>query len=201
MEAVTDFLFLCSKITADGDCSHGIRRWTFGRKAMTNQDSVLNSKDITLPTKVCIVNPMVFPVVMYGSENWTIRKAVHAKSLQSHPLCNTTDCSLSGSSVHGIFQARILEWVAISFSGRSSQPGDQTLVSYVSCTGRHVLFHKHHLGGGAGKECWRMDVFKLWSWRRLLRVHWTARESNQSILKEINYEYSLEGLMLKLKLQ
>ena len=115
---------------------------------MTNQDTVLNSKDITLPTKICIVNPMVFPVVMCGSENWTIRKAVHAKSLQSYPLCNTTDCSLSGSSVHGIFQARILEWVAISFSGRSSQPGDQTLVSYVSCTGRHVLFHKHHLGGG-----------------------------------------------------
>ena len=148
MEAVTDFLFLRSKITADGNCSHGIRRWTFGRKAMTNQDSVLNSKDITLPRKVCIVNPMVFPVVMYSSENWTIRKAVHPKSLQSHPtLCNATDCSLPGSSVHGIFQARILEWVAISFSRRSSHPGDQTLVSYVSCTGRHVLFHKHHLGG------------------------------------------------------
>ena len=126
MEAVTDFLFLSSKITVDGDCSREIRRWLLlGRKAMTNLDSVLKSKDITLPTKVCIVKVMVFPVVMYRCESWTIKKA----------------------------------------------------------------------------ECQRIDAFELWCWRRLLRVPWTTKRSNQSILKEINPEYFLEGLMLKLKLQ
>ena len=126
METVTDFIFLDSKITADGDCSHEIkRRLLLGRKVLTNLGSVLKSRDITLPTKVCIVKAMVFPVVMYGCENWTIKKA----------------------------------------------------------------------------ECWRIDVFELWCWRTLLRVPWTARRSNQSILKEISPEYSLEGLMLKLKLQ
>ena len=119
-------IFFGSKITADGDCSHEIRRHLLlGRKAMTNLDSVLKSRDITLPTKVHLVKPMVFPVVMYGCEIWTIKKA----------------------------------------------------------------------------ECWRIDAFKLWCWRRLLRVPWTARRSNQFILKEICPEYSLEGLMLKLKLQ
>ena len=122
----TDFIILGSKITADGDCSHEIkRRLLLGRKAMTNLDSILKSRDINLPTKVHIVKPMVFPVVMYGCESWTIKKA----------------------------------------------------------------------------ECRRMDTFKLWCWRRLLRVPWIARRSNQSILKEINPEYSLVGLMLKLKLQ
>ena len=125
METVTDFIFLGSKITADGDCSHEIkRRLLLGRKAMTNQDSILKSRDITLPMKVRLVKAMVFPVVMYGRESWTIKKA----------------------------------------------------------------------------ECQRIDAFELWCWRRLLRVPWTARRSNQSILKEINSEYSLEGLMLKLKL-
>ena len=119
-----DFLFLGSKITADGDCSHEIRHLLLGRKAMTNLDSVLKNRDITLPTKVCIVKAMVFPVVMYGCESWTIKKA----------------------------------------------------------------------------ECRRSDVFELWCWRRLLRVPWTARRSNQSMLKKISPEYSLEGLMLKLKL-
>ena len=115
-----------SKITADGDCSHEIkRRLLFGRKVMTNLDSILKSRDITLSTKVCLVKAMVFPVVMYGCESWTIKKA----------------------------------------------------------------------------ECRRIDAFELWCWRRLLRVPWTARRSNQSILKEISPEYSLEGLMLKLKLQ
>ena len=123
---MTDFLFLGFKITVDGDCSHEIRRrLLLGRKAMTNLDSVLKSRDITLPTKVCIVKAMVFPVVMYSCESWTIKKA----------------------------------------------------------------------------ECQRIDAFKLWCWRRLLKVPWTARRSNQSILREINPEYSLEGLMLKLKLQ
>ena len=115
-----------SKITADGDCSHEIKRCSLlGRKVMTNLDTILKSRDITLPTKVCLVKAILFPVVVYGCESWTIKKA----------------------------------------------------------------------------ERRRIDAFELWSWRRLLRVPWTARRSNQSILKEISPEYSLEGLMLKMKLQ
>ena len=126
MVTVRDFIFLHSKITADGDCRHKIKRHLLlGRKAMTNLDSILKSRDITLPTKVCPVKAMVFPVVMYECESWTIKKAEHQ----------------------------------------------------------------------------RTDAFELWCWRRLLKVPWTARRSNQSILKQINPEYSLEGLMLKLKLQ
>ena len=126
METVTDFILGGSKITSDGDCSHEIKRHLlFGRKVMTNLDSILKSRDITLPTKVRLVKAMVFPVVMYGHESWTIKKA----------------------------------------------------------------------------ERRRVDAFELWCWRRLLRVPWTARRSNQSILKEISLEYSFEGLMLKLKLQ
>ena len=125
METVTDFIFFGSKITADGDCSHEIkRRLLLRRKAMTNLDSILKSRDISLPTKVCLVKAMVFPVVLYGCESWTMKKA----------------------------------------------------------------------------EGQRIDAFELWCWR-LLRVLWTARRSNQYILKEISPEYSLEGLMLKLKLQ
>ena len=125
VEVVTDFLLLGSKITVNGDCSHEIRLLLHGRKAMTNPDSVLKTRDITLLTKVRIVKAMVFPVVTYGCESWTIKKA----------------------------------------------------------------------------ERQRIDAFKLWFWRRLLRVPWTARRSNQSILREIKPEYSLGGLMLKLKLQ
>ena len=126
IETVTDFIFLGSKITADGDCSHETKRCLLlGRKAMTNLDSILKSRDITLPTKVHLVKAMAFPVVMYGCKSWTIKKA----------------------------------------------------------------------------ECQKIDAFELWCWGRLLRVPWTARRSNQSILKEISPEYSLEGLMLKLKLQ
>ena len=126
VETVTDFIFGGSKITADGDCSHEIkRRLLLGRKAMTNLDSIFKSRDITLPTKVCLVKTMVFPVVMYECESWTVKK----------------------------------------------------------------------------DERWWIDAFELWCWRRHLRVPWTARRSNQSILKEISPEYSLEGLMLKLKLQ
>ena len=126
METVTDFLFLGSKITADGDCSHEIKRHLLlGRKVMTNLDSILKSRDITLPTKVCLVKVMAFPVAMYGCESWSIKKTEH----------------------RGI------------------------------------------------------DALELWCWRRLLRVSWAARRSNQSILKEINTGCSLEGLMLKLKLQ
>ena len=126
VETVADFIFLGSKITSDGDCSHEIkRRLLLGRKAMTNLDSILKSRDITLPAKVHLVKAMVLPVVMYGCESWTIKKA----------------------------------------------------------------------------ECGRIDAFELWCWRRLLRVPWTARRSNQSILKEISTGCSLKELMLKLKLQ
>ena len=126
METVADFIVGSSKITADGDCSHEIKRFLLlGRKVMTNLDSILKNRDITLSTKVCLVKAMVFPVIMYGCESWTPKKAEHQ----------------------------------------------------------------------------RIDAFELWCWRRLLRVPWTARRSNQSILKEISPGCSLEGLMLKLKLQ
>ena len=126
METVRDFISLGSKITAGGDCSHENKRhFLLGRKVMTNLDSILKSRDITLLTKVHLIKAMVFPVVMYGYESWTIKKA----------------------------------------------------------------------------ECQRTNAFEWWCWRRLLRVPWTARRSNQSILKETSPEYSLEGLMLKLKLQ
>ena len=126
VETVSDFILGGSKITADGDFSHDIKRCLLlGRKAVTNLDSILKSRDITLPTKVCLVNAMVFPVVMYGCESWTIKKA----------------------------------------------------------------------------EYRRIDVFELQCWRRFLRVPWATRRSNQSILREINPGCSLEGLMLKLKLQ
>ena len=126
VETVADFILGSFKITADGDCSHEIKRHLLlGRKVMTNLDSIFKSRDVTLPTKVHLVNAMVFPVVMYGCERWTIKKAEHR----------------------------------------------------------------------------RIDAFELWCWGRLLRVPWTARRSNQSMLKEISPEYSLEGLMLKLKLQ
>ena len=126
VETVTDFILGGSKITADGDCSHEIKRCLlFGRKVMTNLDSRIKSRDSSFPTKVHLVKAMVFPVVMYGCDSWTIKKA----------------------------------------------------------------------------ECRRIDAFELWCWRRLLRVPWTSRRSNQAILKEISPEYSLEGLMLKLKLK
>ena len=126
VETVSDFIVLDSKITEDGDCSHEIkRRLLLGGKVMTNLDSIFKSRDITLRTKVCLVKAMVFPVVMYGCESWTVKKA----------------------------------------------------------------------------ECWRIDVFEVWCWRRLLRVPWTARRSNQSILKEISHGIPLEGMMLKLKPQ
>ena len=116
VETVSNFIFLGSKITADGDCSHEIkRRLLLGRKVVTNLDSIFESRDITLPTKVRLVKAMVFPVVMYGCENWTIKKvAAAAKSLQSCPtLCDPRDGSPLGSPIPGILQARMLEWVAI----------------------------------------------------------------------------------------
>ena len=126
VETVSDFIFWGSKITADGDCSHEIkRRLLLGRKVMINLDSIFKSRYITLPTKAHLVKAMIFPVVMFGCESWTIKKA----------------------------------------------------------------------------ECQRIGAFELWCWRRLLRIPWTERRSNQSLLKEISHEYSLEGLMSKLKLQ
>ena len=120
METVTNFIFLGSKITADGDCSHEIeRRLLLRRKAMTNLESILKSRDMTLPAKVCLVKAMVFPIVMYGCKCWTIKTAAAAaaKSLQSCPtLYDPIDGSPPGSPVPGILQARTLEWVAISFS-------------------------------------------------------------------------------------
>ena len=128
----TLFFFLGSKVTADGYCNHEIKKCLLlGRKAMTNLDITLPTKVLyTLPTKV---KAMVFPVVMYGCQCWTIKKAESESEVaQSCPtLCNPMDCSLPGFSIHGIFQARILEWVAISFSRRSSQPRDWTWVSHI----------------------------------------------------------------------
>ena len=142
---------------------------------MTNLDSILKNRDITLLTKVCLVKAMVFPVVMYAA-------AAAAKSLQSYlTLCDPIDSGPPGSPVPGILQARTLEWVAISFS--------------------NVVMYRCENWTIKKAECRRIDAFELWCWRRLLRVPWTARKSNQSMLKEISPKYSLEGLMLKLKLQ
>ena len=118
VETVTEFILGGSKITTDGDCSHEIKiHLLLGRKVMTNLDSILKSRDITLPTKVCLVKAMVFPVVMYGCKSWTVEKAAAAKSLQScSTLCDPIDGSPSDSPIPGILQARTLEWVAISFS-------------------------------------------------------------------------------------
>ena len=129
-----------------------------------------------------------FPVVMCRCEIWTIKKAEWVKVSQFclTDSCDPMDCSLTGSSIHSILQARTLEWVAISFSRGSSQPRNRILVSCIA---------------GKKAEHWRIYAFELWCWRRLLWVPWTARRSNQSILKEISPEYSLGGLMLKLKLQ
>ena len=128
LESMTDFLFLGSKITVDIDKWHESKRWLLpGRKAMTNIDNVLKRKDITLLTKIHIVKAMVFPVVVYGRE-WSEVKVTQL----CLTLCNPKDCSLSGPSTHGLFQARILEWVAIPFSRGSSQPRDWTQVSNIA---------------------------------------------------------------------
>ena len=154
---------------------------------MINLDDILKSRDITLPTQICLVKAMVFPVVMSGCESWTIKKAAAAaKLLQSCPtLSDPIDGSSPGSPIPGILQARILEWVAISFSSACNWKVKVKLLSRVWLL----------------DECQLIDAFELWYWRRLLRAPWTERGSNQSILKEINPDYSLKGPMLKLKLQ
>ena len=151
---------------------------------MTNLDSVLKSRDITLPTKFCLVKAIVFPVIMYECE----------KNTQSCP----TPCDPMDYKVHGILRASMLEWLAFPFPRGSSQLRDQTQVSCIA--GRFFI---SQVTSWTKKESWKSktDAFELWCWRRLLRVSWTARRSNQSILKEISPEYSLEGLMLKMKLQ
>ena len=131
-------------------------------------------------------------------KSWIIKKSVKVIVIQSCPaLFDPMGCRLPGFSVHGILEARILEWVSISFSRRSSQPRDWTHISCTTCG----VYHLSHQGSPQKAEHRRTDVFELWCWRRLLRVTWTARRPNQYIAKEMNSEYSVEGLMLKLKLQ
>ena len=184
----------------------------FGRKPMATLYSVLKSRDTALPTKVHMVKAMVFPVVMYRCESWTIKKAAAtAKSFQSCPtLCNPTDGSPPGSPVLGILQARTLEWVAISFSSAWKWKVKVKSLSHVwlpatPWTAAHQAppfmgFSKQEYWSGVPlAECHIIDAFELWCWSILLRVFWAARRSNQSIIKEINPECSLEGLMLKLQ--
>ena len=150
-----------------------------------------------LPTKICPVKAIVFPVVMYGCESWTIKESWSEVTQSCLTLCDPVDCSLPGSSVHGIFQAIVLEWIAISFSRGSTQPRDWTRVSRIVDRCFTVWATRE-----VRKERWVLKnwSFELWCWRRVLRVPWIARRSNQSILKEIRPEYSFKGLMLKLKL-
>ena len=173
METVTDFIFLGSKITGDSDYSHEIkRRLLLGRKVMTNLDSILKSREITAPTKVHTVKAMVFPVVMHGCKSWTI-KTDEVKSLSRARLSATPRTVAYQASLSMGF-SRQKYWSGLPFPSPGKEKKD---------------------------ECQRTDAFKLWCWRRPSRVPWTVRRSNQSILKEISPEYSLEGLMLKLKLQ
>ena len=205
-ETGVDFIFLGSKITADGDCSHKIKRYLLlGRKTMTNLDSVLKkNRDITLLTKVCLVKAMVFPVAMCGCESWTIKKlkwsdgcSVVPHSVQPYGLCSPHEPLPSwnppgkntGVGCYFVLQG--------TFS--SSWPRDQT---WVSCTlGRYFFTIWVTREAPKKNEHRRIDAFEFWCWSRLLRVPLTARRLNQSILKEINPENSLESLMLKLKLQ
>ena len=145
-----------------------------------------------MPTNVHLVKAMVFPVVTYGCESEVTQSCL--------TVCDPTDGSLPGSAVHGIFQARILEWAAISFSRGPSQPRDRTRVSCIADRRFSFWATREERWTTKKAERRRIDAFELWCWRRLLRVPWIARRSNQSILKEINPGCSLEGLMLKLKL-
>ena len=150
MEKVTDFILGDSKVTADGDYTHEIKRHLLlGRKVMTNLDSLLKNRDITLPTKVRLVKAMVFPVVMYGCEKWS-------EVAQWCPtLCDPMHYSLSGSSIHGIFQARVLEWIAISFSRGSSRPRNRPRVSPIA--GRHFIVWART------QWMWELDYKEIWA--------------------------------------
>ena len=219
VETVIDLIFLGSKIAADDDCSREIKRLLLlGRTVMTNLDSILKSRDITLPTKVCLIKALVFPIVMYGCA------AAATKLHQLCPtLCDPIDGLPSGSAIPGILQARTLEWVAISFSNvwsekwkwsRSVVANSATPWTAAYQAPPSMGFSRHEYWSGLPLpspvwiweldykvECRRIDACELWCWRRLLRVPWTARRSNQSILKEISPGCSLEGLMLKMKLK
>ena len=188
-------VFLFSKVTADGDCSHEIK-WhlLLGRKTMTNLDSILKSRDITLPTKVRLVKTMVFPVVMYGCEKVT--------SL-SHVWVFVTPWTVAHQAPPPMSFYRQEYWNEFPFPflrdlpNPGIKPGSPTLQADTEPPEKPDGSDSWTIKKA---ECWRIDAFELWCGRRLLRVFWTARRSNQSILKEISAEYSLEGLMLKLKL-
>ena len=180
VETVSDFIFLGSKITADGDCRHEIKRCLLlGRKVMINQDSILKSRDITLPTKIHLVKAMVFPVVMYGCESWTVKKA----------KCRRIDA-------FDLWCWRRL--LRVPWTARRS---NQFILKEISpgCSLEGLMLKLKFQCFGHLMQ--RADAFELWCWRRLLRVPWTARRSIQSSLKEISPGISLEGMMLKLKLQ
>ena len=190
-----------SKITADGDCSHEIKRHLLlGREVMTNLDSLLKSRDITLSTKVHLVKAMVFAVVMYGCESWTEKKAAATKSLQlCLTLCNPIDGSPPGSLIPGVLQARTLEWVAISFSNAwkwklKGKSFSRVRLFATPWTAAYQappsmgFSRQEYWSGLPLPECQRTDAFELWCLRRFLRVPWTTRRSNQSILKEISPE-------------
>ena len=195
METVTDFLFSVSKITADGDCSLEIKRYLlFGRKAMTNLNLNLKSTDITLLTKVRLVKAMVFPVVMYGCKSWIIKK-LSSVTQSCQTLCNPMACSTPVFLVH----QQLLELAIKSVMPSNHLIHCHSLLLLPSIFPSIRVFSNESSIKKAEHQ--RIDAFKLWCWRRLLRIPWTTRGSNQSILKEINPEYSLEGLMLKVKLQ
>ena len=197
METVTNFISLGSRITADGDCSHEIKRCLLlGRKALTNLDSILKSRDIILPTNIYLIKAVAFSVSYTDVRVGPYRRQC---SIQSCPtLCNPKDCSPPGSSVLG------------DSPGKNTEVGCHALLQEIFPTQglnpgllhcRWIPYLLSHQGIPKKAECWRTDTFELWSWRRLLRVPWTWNRSNQSILKEITPKYSLEGLLLKLKLQ
>ena len=195
METVTDIIFLGSKTTVDGDWSHGIHtHFLLGKKAMTNLDSVLKSTEITWPTKVRLLTAMVFPGVMYGSESWTSKK-VKVKLL-SRVWLFATPRTVAYQASLSIEFSRQEYWIGLPFPSPGDRPDPG--IERGSPALRGDTLPSEPPGKLSAKE---LMLLNWWCWRRLLRIPWTARRSNQSILKDISPECSLEGLMLKLKLQ